>query len=159
MSSYQYRDSHTWKRRSLYWDGAWYGSCCSLNTASDFVIKWLLFILVGRRTRGAHSVNAPRERTLKAVFRILMHISIEGCCCGSNWQWIIIISSGIFFALNRRRAINWTNDDPVHWRIYPSIDDNELRTVTEWYSWDINQTRKRLETEYFAAFKFSVLSI
>ena len=29
-------------------------------------------------------------------------------------------------ARNRRQAITWTNDDPVHWRIYAALGGDEL---------------------------------
>ena len=31
------------------------------------------------------------------------------------------IDSGNGLAPNRRQAINWTNDDPVHWRVYAAL--------------------------------------
>ena len=46
----------------------------------------------------------------------------------SNWQYASI-GSGHGLAPNRRQAITWTNDDPVHWRIYASLGRNEL---THW---------------------------
>ena len=33
-------------------------------------------------------------------------------------------------APNRRQAIIWTNADPIHWRIYASLGEDELRNFT-----------------------------
>ena len=43
----------------------------------------------------------------------------------SNWQYASI-GSGNGLSPNRRKSITWTNDDPVHWRIYASLWGNEL---------------------------------
>ena len=49
----------------------------------------------------------------------------EVCSQGSNWQYVRIGSvNGL--APNRRQAITWTNDDPVHWRIYAALGGDEL---------------------------------
>ena len=37
--------------------------------------------------------------------------------------------SGNGLAPNRRQAINWTNADPVHWRIYAALGRDELKYV------------------------------
>ena len=46
----------------------------------------------------------------------------------SNWQKVIIGSSN-GLAPNRRQAITWTNDGPVHWRIYAVLGGDELNTL------------------------------
>ena len=44
-----------------------------------------------------------------------------------HWNWqCTSIGSGNGLAPNRRQAITWTNDDPVHWRIYASLGEDEL---------------------------------
>ena len=53
----------------------------------------------------------------------------ETCSRVSNWQKIII-GSGKGLAPNRRQAITWTNDDPVHWRIYSVHGGDELNHRT-----------------------------
>ena len=37
-------------------------------------------------------------------------------------------NSAMILAPNKRQVITWTNDDPVHWHIYASLDPNELKT-------------------------------
>ena len=37
------------------------------------------------------------------------------------------IGSGNGLVPNRRQAIAWTNDDPVHWHIYAALGGNELK--------------------------------
>ena len=53
-----------------------------------------------------------------------------------HWSLFLKVQLTIFqhgsdndFAPNRRQAIIWTNDDPVHRRIYASLGLNELTTV------------------------------
>ena len=41
-------------------------------------------------------------------------------------------------APNRRQAINWTNDDPVHWRIYAALWGDELRVMSMWVTLSIS---------------------
>ena len=50
---------------------------------------------------------------------------------GSNWQEASIgLNNGM--ALNRRRAIIWTNAGPIHWRIYAVIGGDELKLGHSW---------------------------
>ena len=44
---------------------------------------------------------------------------------GSNWQYSNIGSDN-GLAPNRRRAIIWTNADPIRWRIYVALREDEL---------------------------------
>ena len=39
------------------------------------------------------------------------------------------MGSGNGLVLNRRQAIAWTNDGPVHWRIYAALGGGELRPI------------------------------
>ena len=41
------------------------------------------------------------------------------------------IGSGNGLAPNRRQAIIWTDDDPVHWRIYAALGGDEL--INHWW--------------------------
>ena len=43
----------------------------------------------------------------------------------SNWEQTSI-GSGNGLAPNRRQAITWNNDDPVHWCIYVEVGGDEL---------------------------------
>ena len=43
----------------------------------------------------------------------------------SNWREGNI-GSGNGLAPNRRQAITWATDDPVHWRIYVALGGDEL---------------------------------
>ena len=52
---------------------------------------------------------------------------------GSNWQYVIIGSDN-GLAPNRRQAIIWTNEGPVYWRMYASLDHNLLRGWVEFYN-------------------------
>ena len=47
------------------------------------------------------------------------------CSVGYDKPWIII-SSGNGLAPNRRQAIAWTNDDPVHGCLYVAPELSEL---------------------------------
>ena len=50
---------------------------------------------------------------------------IEICSQDSNWQYASIgLGNGL--ALNRWQAVTWTNDDPVHLRIYAALGGDEL---------------------------------
>ena len=49
----------------------------------------------------------------------------ETCSQESNWQYTSI-SSANGLAPNGWQAITWTNDDPVHWRIYAALGGDEL---------------------------------
>ena len=53
----------------------------------------------------------------------------EICCQESNWQKASI-GSGNGLVPNRRQAITWTNDGPVHWRIYAALGGDELKIHT-----------------------------
>ena len=54
--------------------------------------------------------------------------SIEICSYGYSWQYFSIgLENGL--APNRRQAIIWTNDDPIHWRIYAALGGDELRYI------------------------------
>ena len=46
------------------------------------------------------------------------------------------ISSGNGLAPNRRQAITWTDDDPIHWRIYAALVGDELnkKYCVIWYA-------------------------
>ena len=50
----------------------------------------------------------------------------EICSQEFNWQYRSI-GSGNGLAPNRRKAITWTNADPVHWCIYAALQAHELR--------------------------------
>ena len=50
---------------------------------------------------------------------------IEICFHESNWQYAIF-SSGNGLAPNKRQAITWTHDGPVHWRIYAALRGDTL---------------------------------
>ena len=50
----------------------------------------------------------------------------EICSLGSNWQYDNIVSDN-GLALNRPRAINWTNGGLGYQRIYTSLSLNELK--------------------------------
>ena len=39
------------------------------------------------------------------------------------------IGSGNGLAPNRRQAITWTNDDPIHWRIYAALGRDKLISI------------------------------
>ena len=49
----------------------------------------------------------------------------EICFSGSNWQYVRI-GSGNGLAPTRRQAITWINADPIHWRIYGALGEDEL---------------------------------
>ena len=44
-----------------------------------------------------------------------------------GFEWSVIIDSGNSFALNKRHASIWTNDDLNYWCIYASLGHYELR--------------------------------
>ena len=50
---------------------------------------------------------------------------MEVCYWNSNWQYVSI-GSGNVSVPNGRQAITWTNDDPVHLRIYAALGGDEL---------------------------------
>ena len=71
----------------------------------------------------------------------------EICSLGSNWQYGSIGSDN-GLAPNRRQAIIWTNDGPGYWRLYASLDLNELNAVlnTFWGKkfWTVFNTYRHL---------------
>ena len=67
-----------------------------------------------------------------------------------EWRWSNSDSNGL--APNRRQAITWTNDGPVHWRIYAAIGGDELRNQTD-VSGLVTTLRPKLNREIF---QFSV---
>ena len=63
---------------------------------------------------------------LNANDRISIQISLKKIYYQeSNWQYASI-GSGNGLAPNRRQAITWTTDSPVHWRIYAALGGDEL---------------------------------
>ena len=55
------------------------------------------------------------------------------------------IGSGNGLAPNRRQAIIWTNDDPVHWRIYAALGEDGLNSLS-----------CKLHLNQITSFKYSV---
>ena len=51
----------------------------------------------------------------------------EICSQESDWHYASIGSGNT--VLNRRQFITWTNDDPVHRRIYAALGEDELTLI------------------------------
>ena len=53
----------------------------------------------------------------------------EICSQESDWHYASIDSGNGYSVLNRRQFITWTNDDPVHRRIYAALGEEELTPI------------------------------
>ena len=64
---------------------------------------------------------------------IMLKISLKFVLSEANRQHPSIgLDNGL--APNRRQAINWTNADPIHWRIYAALGGDELMESTSQYN-------------------------